>query len=350
MRALSRYCLLLSALVCALSGPAYAQPSYSELFVFGDSLTDSGNSFFVTAGAIPAAPYVQGRFSNGFNFADDLSLRLFGQPLVPSFNGGTNFAVGGSTTGTANNVVPVRTGLLVQKDSFLQTFGRTTADANALYLVYGGSNDLFTAIDDVEHNRKDPATAEADTLRDAMANLGEIIGDLSDRGARHFLVPDLGDLGKRPSLLNTPLSSFASQASAHFNDALERLLAGFSGLDIHTLDVRAAFDDARAGVGGFSNTTTPCYDGAITGGPPSPCTDPADHLFWDDIHPSARAHALLADRPFDAVMVPEPQTWLALLVGIALVGLACDPGDARRRSSSSAPWPGVRCRLDSDPR
>lgn len=325
MRALSWYCVVLVALVCALSAPAYAQPPYSKLFVFGDSLTDSGNALFATtriipqAPDIPPAPYFQGRFSNGYNFADDLSLRLFGQPLAPSFDGGTNFAVGGATTGTANNAAPVPTGMLVQKNSFLQTFGRTGADANALYLVYGGSNDLFAAIDDVEHNRKDPATAEADTIRDAMANLGGIIGDLSGRGARHFLVPNLADLGKLPSFLDTPLSGFASQASADFNDALKRLLAGFSGLDIRTLDVHAAFDGARAGVGGFSDTSTPCYDGGITGGPPPPCTDPADHLFWDDIHPSARAHTLLGDRAFDAVMAPEPQTWIALLVGIAFV-------------------------------
>ena len=137
------------------------------------------------------------------------------------------------------------TGVLIQKNTFLQTFGRTDTDADALYIVHGGSNDLFAAIDDVEHNRKDPAAAEANTIRDAMANLGKIIGDLSDRGARHFLVPNLGDLGKLPSLLNTPLSSFASQASAHFNDALERLLAGFSGLDIRRLDIHAAPFDAR---------------------------------------------------------------------------------------------------------
>ena len=350
MRTLGRYFVLIAALACALCAPAYAQARYSKLFVFGDSLTDSGNAFFLTAGAIPAAPYVEGRFSNGNNFADDLNVRLFGQPLVPSLDGGTNFAVGGATTGTANNAAPVPTGLLIQKNTFLQTFGRTAADADALYLVYGGSNDLFAAIDDVEHNRKDPAAAEADTIRDAMANLGKIIGDLSDRGARHFLVPNLGDLGKLPSLLNTPLSSFASQASAHFNDALERLLAGFSGLDIRRLDIHAAFDDARAGVGGFSDTTTSCYDGGTTGGPPPPCTDPADHLFWDGIHPTSRAHALLADRAFDAVVVPEPQTWIALLVGIAIVWAGLRGGRRSPRSNSSPSWPAVRYRLGSDPR
>ena len=84
MRTLGRYFVLIAALACALCAPAYAQARYSKLFVFGDSLTDSGNAFFLTAGAIPAAPYVEGRFSNGNNFADDLNVRLFGQPLVPS--------------------------------------------------------------------------------------------------------------------------------------------------------------------------------------------------------------------------------------------------------------------------
>lgn len=337
MLKLSRRGALLIALVCALSASGYAQTPYSKLYVFGDSLTDSGNALFFTtrvlpqAPDIPAPPYFQGRFSNGFNFADDLSLRLFQQPAVAAFAGGTNFAVGGATTGTANNAAPVPSGLLVQKDTFLQQLNGSGADPKALYLVYGGSNDLFAAIDDVERNPANKDAIEASAIRDAMMNLGEIIGDLSARGARHFLVPNIADLGKLPSFLDGPLSSFASQASVDFDHSLALLLRGFPGLDIRTLDVKVAFDAARGGVGSFADTRTACYTGGIEGGvPPEPCSNPDDHLFWDDIHPSARAHSLLADLAY-ATVVPEPGARMLLLAGTVLVWI----GVRRRRVNSS---------------
>jgi hypothetical protein len=42
-----------------------AIPSYDSLYAFGDSYCDVGNLFTATGGAEPAAPYYNGRFSNG---------------------------------------------------------------------------------------------------------------------------------------------------------------------------------------------------------------------------------------------------------------------------------------------
>jgi phospholipase/lecithinase/hemolysin len=315
------------ALLLALAGActaAQAQP-YSDLYVFGDSLTDSGNAFYATTHAgpqvpeIPAPPYFQGRFSNGYNFADDLSLRLFGVPSTAAATGGNNFAVGGATTGTANNAVPIASGLRIQADTFLQTRAANGADPNALYLVSGGSNDVIAAISDVRNGVGDPTLIAKNMVDTAMANLGGIITDLSAKGAQHFLVPNLADIGKLPSFLSAgALSSFATQASASFNAALVTLLHGFPALDIHTMDVHAAFDAARTGFGGFADTTTACYTGGIEGGvPPDPCADPNSHLFWDDIHPTARTHAVLGDLAF-AAAVPEPRIWLVWLLGMLL--------------------------------
>jgi phospholipase/lecithinase/hemolysin len=320
---LLRRCALLLALAGA-SITTSAQP-YSDLFVFGDSLTDSGNAFLATSNVaplvpvLPAPPYFQGRFSNGYNFADDLSLRLFGKPTLASFATGNNFAVGGATTGTANNVAPIPTGLRIQAADFLRTRASNGADPNALYLVYGGSNDLIAAIGDVRNGTGDPTLIAQKTVRDAMDNLGSIITDLSDKGAQHFLVPNLPDIGKVPSFLGAgALSTFASQASTSFNAALATLLQTFPTLDIHTLDVHGAFDAARAGAYGFGDTTTPCYAGGIAGGiPPVPCADPDNHLFWDDLHPTARTHAILADLAY-AAAVPEPRVWMVLLAGMLL--------------------------------
>ncbi len=49
-----------------------AASAYSDIFVFGDSLSDSGNVFAATGG-FPPAPYYDGRFSNGPTYAEDLA-------------------------------------------------------------------------------------------------------------------------------------------------------------------------------------------------------------------------------------------------------------------------------------
>jgi len=316
--------LALLSLACVLAGTAQAQSPYSRLFVFGDSFTDAGNALFFTtqivpaAPDIPSAPYFQGRFSNGYNFADDLSLRLFGQPTIASLAGGNNFAVGGATTGRANNVAPVPSGMLVQTEDFV-TAHPSGADPNGLYLLYGGNNDIFAAVAKFELAPGDRASIEKDAVDTAITNLHDIIISLSNQGARHFLVPNLGDLGLIPSFVGIgDPGSFASEASANFNTRLAELLKTFPDLDVRPLDVHAAFDAARAGAFGFSNTSDACYTGPLTGGvPPDPCKDPDAHLFWDDVHPSARADILLADAAYAAV-VPEPRVSWLMLTGLLL--------------------------------
>ena len=48
--------------------------NFAELYVFGDSLSDTGNTFDFTAGNIPPTPpYFPGRFSNGLIWIDYLA-------------------------------------------------------------------------------------------------------------------------------------------------------------------------------------------------------------------------------------------------------------------------------------
>jgi outer membrane lipase/esterase len=314
--------LLLGAAAC----PAQAAAPYSQLFVFGDSLSDSGNALVATSNipftsSIPGPPYFNGRFSNGFNFADRLNQRLFNQPLLPSLAGGTDYAVGGATTGTANIAVPqVPSGILVQRDLFLQTLGSASADSKALYVVYGGSNDIIGAVEQFKQDPSNGVAIRNQVVSQAVGHLSDIITDLADKGARHFLIPNLPDVGRVPRFTNDPTdSSFASAVSVDFNAALDHMLAGFSNLDIHRLDVYDAFNAARQGVFGFSNTTGACYTGPLTGGPPEHCPNPDAFLFWDDLHPSARTHAILGDLAY-AAAVPEPQVWVLLFAGMALAG------------------------------
>ena len=65
---------------------------------------------------------------------------------MPSLAGGTNYAVGGATTGLANVALPPIEGLppqgmLAQYAAYASQAGQ--ADPDALYVVFGGANDLF---------------------------------------------------------------------------------------------------------------------------------------------------------------------------------------------------------------
>ena len=81
--------------------PAQARlTSLDYLYVFGDSLSDGGNSALLSGGAFPPSPYAGGRASNGPVAVEYLWNRF--NPVDASFmsslKGGTNFAVTGATS------------------------------------------------------------------------------------------------------------------------------------------------------------------------------------------------------------------------------------------------------------
>ena len=57
-------------------------PPYNAIYVFGDSYCDVGNVYTATKGAIPAAPYYNGRFSNGPIWIDHVA-SASGLPMAP---------------------------------------------------------------------------------------------------------------------------------------------------------------------------------------------------------------------------------------------------------------------------
>lgn len=292
---------------------AVAQP-YSNIFVFGDSLSDTGNILIATEENIPVSPpYFMGRFTNGPVWVEGLAER-FGLQVSPSLAGGTNFAFGGAETGQeveerfeaeVHVLIP---SLRLQVLNFLASgfidtpFGG--ADADALYIVWGGPNDLRKV---VMAGTTDP-DAEAQTV---VNNLAAAIRQLADAGAKIFLVPNLPNLGQTPEsrVLGPEAMALVTDLSIRFNTALKIALDTIEmasdvtifRLDVFTLLEEAVTDPAAFG---FTNVTDPC----LTGGPfigGIPCAMPEVHLFWDAIHPTTAAHAILADHAF---MVTAPLT------------------------------------------
>src|SRR5690242_18787365 len=88
----------LSVLSLSFAFAASNQASaFQQLVVFGDSLSDTGNTF--AAAALPQPPYYDGRWTNGPNWVDYFApLAGFSAPTAYLRYRGTNFAVGGATS------------------------------------------------------------------------------------------------------------------------------------------------------------------------------------------------------------------------------------------------------------
>ena len=243
----------------ASTAPAMAE-IITELVVFGDSLSDSGNA---------------GRFSNGPVWVEHLAKGL-ALPLLPSRTGGTNHAVGGArAVGGPNELRTQVHGYLAERG------GR--ADPRTLYTVWVGGNDILAA----------GFTADPDVVGwDAAAAVGEAVATLGAAGARMVLVPNLPDIGITPALraVGPTAAAEARRRSLAYDDALTLVLDRAEGrypdmailrLDVHGLAERVLADPGAAG---FRDVIDPCQSGPSCEGA----------LFWDSIHPSTYAHARLA--------------------------------------------------------
>jgi phospholipase/lecithinase/hemolysin len=272
-----------------IAAPASA---FTQLVIFGDSLSDAGNVYASTFNVIPISPpYFSGRFSNGPVWVEQLASNL-GLDAAPSLTGGTNQAWGGARTGAPGSVPA----LSEQAAAYIGGSGGSV-DPGALYVVFGGGNDVrdATTLDDVEQS---------------VSNIADIITDLASAGAVDFLVPNLPDIGKTPEAMAAGPAAMAGATalSVGFNAGLASILPSLEAalaINIIPLDVFAFLNGILDDPGslGITNTSSPCVSGITV------CDDPSQYIFWDSIHPTAVVHAALGD--FASAIVPVPAAlWL----------------------------------------
>ena len=294
------FAVLLAGIVLAMTPIANAG-AYSAVFVYGDSLSDTGNIYNASGHTIPQSPpYYNGRFSNG-PLAVEYMANALKTPLVSFAWGGATTGIGDSGDGGTQTTLGAKglPGMLLQLQGSLAAI--TPLAPTSLFVVWGGPDDFITG--------GSVATGVTDELM--------IVGALRGLGATHILVPGMPDLGLTPKFYG---NAAATTFSFAFDQALRaNLPKGATYFDTFGFMHQVVADP---GAYGFTNVTDPCLVGL------TPCSNPNQYLFWDDLHPTTAADALLAAQFYKAV-TPEPSTFLML--GTGLAGIA---GVLRRKMSA----------------
>jgi phospholipase/lecithinase/hemolysin len=322
-RSFANLAITLIALTLA-SETALAQqalPTFTRIVVFGDSLSDTGNvrnrTNSKSSGAVDYPShtfnYDNGRFTNDDEtdpasntyfgvWHEQLALTFLGLPPATfSLGGGLNYAFGGATTkdGTHQetavttpfgDVVITVDDMGKQMDDYLAAHA---VDPNALYIVWGGNNDL----------KNDDSAA---SVTDTVARTTALVSRLANAGAQYIMVPNVAPLGDVPKFagdlvriatLNRAAADYRSQLDADLISLQASLaLQGFTPT-IYRADawadaVRVFSNGPRFG---FTNLTNPCQDSSGS---------PDQYVFWDNQHPTTAAHFRIAKTAFDAMTTP----------------------------------------------
>lgn len=300
------------------AAPAAAASKFTSLYVFGDSLVDAGNISALTGGLIPdsSVGYVDGRFTNGYNYVDYFNRRLFGGNTVASLKGGNNFAFGGArVVSDLEDAIPDLAG---QITAFQFTKPEATR-SSALYILNAGGNDIF-ALGRRAGGDPDALVPFLTPEAYSAAILDQYVG----------AVTRLNDLGAR-NILITGIPNSDVQFARNLDALLQTRLAALplaEGTNLYRYSYVSFFDRLQS-------------DPASLGLPPQRTDESCIDLnaqrsgckgifTFDGTHPTAAVQlALFRDmqNQFGLASVPEPQSWAMMIAGFGLAGTAM-----RRRS------------------
>jgi phospholipase/lecithinase/hemolysin len=295
------------------------QAAFTDLYVFGDSFSDTGNVYAATFGLIPSdPPYDRGRFTNGTVWveylAESLNVPLIANGANPQLVNGNNFAAGGARAAVDTPVPLLGTIPSVRSQAMFVINALTTVSPTSLYVINGGYNDVNLASDPAEMLTMDQ---QETIVAEAARGIGQTIETLALAGAQSFLVPNLADFGLTPESQARQNSVRARELTERFNAELDQTLGQLVAnqpITLYRLDLFRFADDvvADAAMGGsvygITNVTDPLFSDAGAG------LDPETVLFVDSIHVSAAAHRYLGLAAARAV--PEPSVWSGLGFGM----------------------------------
>ncbi|TAL65244.1 MAG: phospholipase [Legionella sp.] len=294
---------------------------------------------------LPGQPYWKSHFSNGRVWNEYLA-KMFS--IKKSDNEAyTNKAFGGSWAATYDHqltvwnlirhplgtiktlivgkLVPPSLGLTLQA-YFLE---HQRLDNEAVYFVYSGFNDYLNIL--VFEDNYNPAVMSV-YVDNVLDNLAASVVKLVQAGATHLVIMGIPELGELPRFVKTTDRDVMNAAANKHNERLEKRMVEWKKLypkvDFLYINTAKSLTATLANPEkyGFTNIKDACIDvkypmfGAFANSPFANnfvlhylqvihykdkhflagdknyemCDNPDSYLFWDEVHPSTRAHRYLA--------------------------------------------------------
>jgi outer membrane lipase/esterase len=320
---------LLMTVFAGAAVPAANATHFSNVVVFGDSLSDAGyfRPFLASLGLPAPLVATLGRFTtNPGPIWAELVAEHYGASPAPSNAGGWNFAQGGARVASDSSSTPpggAQRPVSTQITEYLARNGGA-ADSRALHTVWAGANDFFQNFGAFAAGGITQAQLQANVLGAATAEIQQV-GRLYAAGARYVMVFSVPNIGATPSFtsLGAAASGAATALSAGYNTTLFTGLAS-AGLRVIPVDTFALIAEIQANPAsfGFSNATAIacgpfppittsgsaqfCYSGNLVA--PGAATS---YVFADGVHPSTASHRIFADFATSLVDAPRAYSMLA---------------------------------------
>lgn len=323
---------LVASTLAALAPQAVQAQQFSNVVVFGDSLSDVGyfRPFLSSIGLPASVVSTLGRFTtNPGPIWAELVAQHYGLSATPSNANGWDFAQGGARVALPSASTPpggAQRPVSTQVTEYLARNGGA-ADPGALYTVWAGANDIFQNLAAYSGGAITAADLQANVLGAAAAEIQQV-GRLKAAGARYVAVFALPDIGATPQFAgNAAIAGSVTQLSAGYNTTLFTGLAS-AGIRVIPVDAFSLLAEIRANPSayGFSNIT-----GIACGPFPPVSTTPSaqfclpanyvtpnaaeTYLFADGVHPTTAAHRIVAQ--FLESLIDGP-TQMSLLAEIPL--------------------------------
>jgi phospholipase/lecithinase/hemolysin len=284
-----------------------AVTDFTSLVFFGDSLTDNGNLY--ARFGTPAAPYFQGRFSNGPTYAERVP------DLIGVASGASdNYAFGGARAidrdaGTEITPATPQIDLADQVRSYIAGLAGGVAAPGTAAALYIGNNDFLSPQADLT----DPATAQA-YIQAIGVSIGTAALQLAGAGVSKIIVFTLPHVTFSPLGASLPPAQLAG-ANALIDATNALAIAGVveqltaAGVAVEVVDTGKFTDEIGMDPTAFG-FRAPLSTPMTVEVPNEATADPTDTIrvatgveqlfpldqiaFFDEVHPTAAAHGVTA--------------------------------------------------------
>ena len=303
---LSQFLLLFTLLLT--NSATWAETSFSQVYIFGDSLSDTGNLAAFLGQPLPP-PYVNSRVSNGPVAVETLASKLGHTAEASQYTifvpeAGSNYAVASAKASGAR-----------LQDLSSQVLGFTfnhgyIAPSDALYVIFIGGNDIRATrrLTDINEAKM--------VVHEAATSVFSAIQNLTQMGARSFLLINAPNVGLIPETLiaaelnNDPgIIKRARKMSNLYRKTLHEMAESFeesNDIQISEFDLFKFFNKLvkKSEKYGFINSSDACFSTVTLSFHPD-CylgLNADQFVFFDEIHPTTKAHTLIGEALYKSLL------------------------------------------------